>query len=519
MYTTIFLNDILSTSKSLKLNKKFVDNYIEKIKTKKIHIVGAFGAEGSAVLEFLAAHDVKNITAHDFSVDKEDLWKNFSKTHLWIKKKNERLEAFENLMKLPACLNLKNKYLEGIMEADLIFAPSSWSLYKPNFPALKDASEKGVEFSSITRLYFEMAKGKIISVTGTKGKGTTSRLIYDIIAGSSDKKAVYLAGNDRRAGQELDKISRMDKDDILVLETSNRQLMNGLGKSPNIGVITNISPDHIDEHGSFEKYIEVKKSLFKYSKKGDMAIMNYDNAITRDFGNLLIKRGIDVYFFSRRVVVERGVYLDKDKIYVNIKGKEYLCDIHEIKLIGEHNLENVLAASIAAYLAGIRMELIRNSIKKFIGLPHRIEFIGEYGKVRFYDDMASTNPESSVAALKAIEKIKKNGQESRIFLIIGGDNKGMNYEGLANEILSKVDILFLLPGTGTDVVKSKLLAAANIRIKVIECIDFLEVLNLIKKQTKTGDIVLISPAAAHFQTRYIDILKKPIKNLIVEKFR
>ncbi len=498
-----------------------MDNYIEKIKTKKIHIVGAFGAEGSAVLEFLAAHNVKNITAHDFSPDKEELWKNFSKTHLWIKKKTERLAEFENLMKLPACLNFKNKYLEGVMDADLIFVPSSWYLYKPNFPILEKAKERGIEFSSITKLYFELAKGKIISVTGTKGKGTTSRLIYNILLNNDKKRAVFLAGNDRRAGQELDKISRMEKDDILVLETSNRQLMSDLGRSPDIGVITNISPDHIDEHGSFENYITAKKSLFKYSKKGDIAIMNFDNAITRDFGILLIKRGIDVYFFSRREAVEKGIFFEKDRIYVNIKEKEYICDVSDIKLIGEHNLENILAGALSAYLAGISPEKIREAIKNFQGLPHRIEFVGEYGGVRFYDDLASTNPDSTIAALKAM-------QGSRTILIAGGDNKGMDYKGLVKEIVEKAGALVLLPGTGSEKVKSEKslqlhsgqvkVKSEDEKLKVFECSDFLEALEIIKKQTKAGDIVLISPAAAHFQARYIDVLKKPIRNLIVERF-
>lgn len=492
-----------------------MDKYIEKIKNKNIHIVGAFGAEGSAVLEFLAAHGVKNITAHDFSLDREELWNNFSKTHLWIKKKSDRLETFENLLKLPAILNFKNKYLEGLLEADLIFAPSSWYLYKPNFPLMKDALEKGIEFSSITRLYFELANGKIISVTGTKGKGTTSRLIYDMLSYSDQKRAVYLAGNDRRAGQELDKISKMKKDDVLILETSNRQLMNGLGKSPDIGVITNISPDHIDEHGSFEKYIEVKKSLFKHSKKGDIAILNYDNDITRDFGSSLASRGIDIYFFSRSVIAQKGIFLDKDKIYVNIKGNEYLCDISDIGLIGKHNIENVLAASVTAYLAGAGLEQIRDAIKRFKGLPHRIEFVGEYKGIRFYDDMASTNPESTIAAIKA-----HTNHERNLILVSGGDDKGMDYAGLAKEILGKVNKVILLPGTGSEKLKSEKIKVENgDKSNVFECSNFLEALKVVKDQTKAGDIVLISPAAAHFQARYIDVFKKPIRNIIVENFR
>lgn len=500
-----------------------MDNFFRKIKNKNIHIVGAFGAEGGAVLKFLAERGVKNITAHDFSSDKGELWRNFSKTHLWIKNKTERLREFEKTLKMPAKLNLKNNYLAGITEADLIFASSSWRLYKPNFPALQKAQDQGVEFSSLTKLYFHLAKGKIVSVTGTKGKGTTSRLIYEILAGADKKRAVCLAGNDRRVGQELNNIYEMEKNDILVLETSNRQLMMDLGRSPNIGVITNISPDHIDEHGSYENYIEVKKRLFRFSKKGDAAVVNYDNEITRRIGKDLIKRNLDVYFFSRGKIIKKGIFLEKNKIYVKIKKKEYIGDVSDIQLIGEHNIENVLAAAISAFLLGVRSEKIRQAIKTFRGLRQRIEFIGEYDGIKFYDDTASTNPDSTLAAVKSLASFKSSVLGSRLILVAGGDDKRMNYAGLAEGIVDKIDRLILLPGTGAENLKSQIESkkqkskVAQDGLIINEKESLIEVLEWIKKQTKAGDIVLISPAGAHFQARYIDALKKSLRNLIAEK--
>ncbi|MFH1048193.1 MAG: UDP-N-acetylmuramoyl-L-alanine--D-glutamate ligase [Patescibacteria group bacterium] len=518
--------------------------YIDNLKFKNIHIIGASGTEGSAVLEFLARNGIKNITAHDFSGDQEELRKNFFKTHLWLKGK-EKVEAFAEFLKLPLNLKLKDKYLEGILDADIIFAPSSWRLYKPNFPEILKAKEKGIEFSSLTKLYFELAKGKIISITGTKGKGTTSRLIYEILSGMEKKRRVFLAGNDRRSAQELDKISKMKKDDILALETSNRQLTIALGRSPDIGVITNISPDHIDEHGSFEKYIEVKKSLFRYAEKDNMAVLNYDNEITKNFGEELAKRGVNVFFFSRKSKIERGAYVENKKIYalgnsVFKLDKLEICDLGDIKLIGEHNIENVLAAVLSGYLAGAKPEQIKNAIRNFRGLPHRLEFIGEYGGVKFYDDMASTNPESTIAAIKSLKTYNlpidyTQGKQSttyNLILVAGGDDKGMDYAGLVKEIIEKVDLLILLPGTGSEKLKCQMSnVKCQVKLKVQmsntkqfdliikECNDFSEALELIKKKTKAGDIILISPACAHFQTWYIDVFKKPIRNLIVEKFR
>jgi len=512
-----------------------MDNFLEKLKNKNIHIVGVSGAEGSAVLEFLAKNEIGNITAHDFSVDQEELRNNFFKTHLWLKGK-EKVAAFGEFLKLPMNLKLKDKYLEGVNEADMIFAPSSWYLYQPNFPMLENAKKKGIEFSSLTKLYFELAKGKVISVTGTKGKGTTSRLVYEMLSQGNKKRNIYLAGNDRRSAQEVDKVFKMAKDDILILETSNRQLMIDLGRSPEIGVITNIYPDHIDEHGSFEKYIEVKKSLFQYAAKNNMAILNYDNEITKKFGEDLAKRKVKVFFFSRRNRIKNGAFAENGKIYLFENGvpklKKKVCDLKEIKLIGEHNIENILAATIAAYLAGAKQEEIKKTIQNFRGLPHRIEFIGEFGGVKFYDDLASTNPDSTIAAIRAVSESRIKNQESRIILIAGGDDKRMNYEELAKEISEKADTLILLPGTGSEKLKCQMSnVKCQIKFKaqisnskqanllIEECNDFLEALEIIKAQTKTGDIALISPAGAHFQARYIDILKKPIRNLIVEKFK
>jgi UDP-N-acetylmuramoylalanine--D-glutamate ligase len=496
-----------------------VDNFIKNLKNKNIHVVGASGTEGSAILEFLVKNGINKITAHDFSAGKEELRRNFLKTHLWLKGK-EKIASYEEFLRHTINLKLKDKYLDGVLNADIIFVPSSWYLYQPNFPLLEDAKKKGIEFSSLTKLYFALAKGKIISVTGTKGKGTTSKLIYEILSKAGEGKKVYLAGNDRRSAQELDKVSKMKKGDILVLETSNRQLMVDLDKSPDIGVITNLSPDHIDEHGSFEKYIEVKKSLFSYAKKDNVAVLNYDNEITNNFGGELIGKNIKVFFFSRKCRIENGAYLNNRKIFIKIETGEYIiCNVEDIKLLGEHNTENVLAAVLSAYLAGAKPEEIKKAIQEFHGLPHRIEFIGEHSGVKFYDDLASTNPDSTIAAIRSLKPLASQSVGYKLILIAGGDDKGMNYEGLIRETVDKVDSIILLPGTGSEIIKRQILNDDRHKNIFFECSDFQEALERIKEQTKTGDIVLISPASAHFQARYIDVLKKPIRNLIVEKFR
>lgn len=537
-----------------------LDSYIKELKTKNIHVVGASGTEGSAILEFLTKNGVKNITAHDFSVDQSELKRNFFKTHLWLKGE-EKTAAFSEFLKLPISLRLKSEYLKGILDAGIIFVPSSWHLYSPNFSMFKKVKAKGIEISSLTKLYFELAEGKIISITGTKGKGTTSKLIYEILRQGQDKfcsgekrgRAVYLAGNDRRSAQELDKVAKMKKEDILVLETSNRQLLIDFGRSPDIGVITNISPDHIDEHGNFENYIDVKKSLFRHMQKGQAAILNFDNEATKKIGEELAGRGSEVFYFSRKEKIENGAYVENEKIMlgnlVSKSGEEYICGLEDIKLIGEHNIENVLASVLSGYLAGAKPEDMRNAIRNYRGLPHRIEFLGEHSGVKFYDDLASTNPDSTIAAVRSLKKYRSRITGQKLVLVAGGDDKGMDYSGLVKNICKNIDLLILLPGSGTDVIKYQLsnikcsslgftfISTSDIlesvmskhdnnsnspdmqNARVVECEDFRSVLGVIKSQTKTGDIVLISPAAAHFQARYIDTLKKPLRNIIVEKFK
>lgn len=476
---------------------------------KNIHIVGLSGAEGSAIALFLVSQGLENITAHDFSKDKEEFAKNFNNTHLDLKP-FERKQELEKILALPIKINFRDKYLDGILDADIALLPSSWYLYPQNFPTLALAKKRCVTFSSMTNLYFDLAPCPIISVTGTKGKGTTSRLIYEILKlAEIDKKIkgkAYLGGNDRRGGQVLQALPQMSKDDVLVLETSNRQLMTDLLKSPYIGVITNITPDHIEEHGNFESYVQVKKSLIHYQKKGDHAVLNYDNEITRQFIEEFPKTAFP---FSRKKIFGKGAFVQNGKILVKTSDNaEEICALSDIGVPGEHNVENVLAAVAATYLYGVPKEIIREGVKNFKGLKHRIEYLGEFGGARIYDDLASTTPESTIAA---IETLADQAKDHELILVGGGDTKGGDYSGLAKTISEKVDALILLPGTGTDMIKSE-------KLKFIEVKDFTEVLETLRSKIKAGDIVLISPACAYFQSRYIDILKKSLKKLISQTF-
>ncbi len=509
-----------------------IKEYFKSIKNKNIHIVGLSGSEGSAVALFLANGGAKNITAHDFSESPEELKNNFWKTHLDLPRLARKRE-FEKLPALPLKINYRDKYLDGIMDADIIFAPSSWYLYKFNFPLLKEAEKKGILFKGITNLYYDLAPCPIIAVTGTKGKGTTSKLIYEILNKDKENKGAgkaYYGGNDRYSGQALNDLLKMDKNDVLVLETSNRQLALNFQKSPHIGVITNITPDHLEEHDGFKGYVKVKRKLIECQKKGDCAVLNYDNEITRRFAQEFPETS---FLFSRKTILKDGAFVKNERIFIRHRGKEAeICILSDIKILGEHNIENVLAAASAAYLFGVKPKTIKEVIIAFSGLKHRIEFIGEYGGVKFYDDLASTTPESTVAAINALYPYKLKTKNYRLILIAGGDAKGGDYRELAKIITDKVDTLFLLPGTGTEEVKLQITnyklqtkpKTQIINVKqdkpiIKECNNFSDAINFIKAQTKTGDIVLISPACAHFQSKYMDNTKKSLRKLLMENFQ
>jgi len=578
---------------------------LKNLKNKNIHIVGIAGAEGSAVAEFLVANNISSITGHDFSLRK-DFKKAFYNTHLSLKP-DEREKALEHLLNLagivemrhclvstataPIKINFKDHYLEGIEEADIIFVSQVWFKYPQNLPILQNIKNSGVSFKTITNLYFELAPCKIISITGTNGKTTTARLINNIFKiwaenyfiiptrakrGTSErnggtslfqknlyckqsnntkekilenegvKPKIYFAGNDRQNIQVLDKLNEMTKDDVLILETSSTQLLLNSKISPQIGVITNITPNHLDDHGSFENYIEAKKNLIRYQKAGDWAVLNYDDKESKKFIKSVKSK---VFLFSRRKELGEGCFVKDGNIIIktfslfviptemsevrtngveeflkcSIKNKLFhrdnkieeivLFSTSDIKIPGKHNLENVLAAVSAAYLYGVEPEIIKKGILEYTGTKHRLKLLYNINGIKYYDDTQATTPEATVAGIESFS--------GDIILLAGGDNKGMNYEKLAEKINKKTKLLILFPGDASDKIE-KLINKK--KINFVKVNDLSEAAEFLKKYYKKishlvspqrgGTIVLISPAAAHFYSRYVESSGKSLRKWI-----
>jgi len=367
---------------------------LRKFEGKNIHIVGVSGAEGSAVAEFFADNlKKKKIHTHDFCEEGE-FKKSFMNFHDGLKR-SERNELYEKIINLKLNFNFGKDYLKGIKDADIIVVPQSWYRYKEN--EVLHRYKNKASFYNITKLYFKLCPCKIIGVTGTSGKSTTSKLIYEILKRSGQK--AYLTGNDRQNVQVLDQLQEMNKTDYLVMEISNRQLKIDLKKSPHISVITNITPSHLDDHKNYEEYMATKKSILAYQKDRDFAVLNYDNSVTKEFGR---EAKASVSYFSTKMPQETGAYVENGDLMIKHDGREYrICSVRDIMLKGPHNVENVLAAAAASYLAGAGTKDIREVVTMFKGLESRLELVKEIKRVEYYEDSQSCNPEGTRFAVQS----------------------------------------------------------------------------------------------------------------------
>lgn len=467
------------------LPKKIFD-FKKKWQNKNVHVVGVASAEGSSILEFLVRLDFKNITAHDIS-RKESLKEAYFSTHKKIsgEKKKEKFIKFKNALKRTTEKFGRN-YLDSIEKADLIFLSQAWFRYPENE---KIYCLKKTPLWSITKLYFDLCPGRVIGITGTLGKGTTASIIYNILkmAGTN----AFFAGNESWQPQVAQNLPEFKKNDYLVLEISNRQLMSDFSQNPFISVITNIYPDHLDEHKNFNNYINTKFKITSMQKKNDFLVLNYDNQICRDFGE---QTKAKVVYFS---VKKDSIFSPHLKLKLsNVRSKLMASS----PLQGFHNLENLMAASTVAKILKIKDKEIKEAILKFTTLPGRIEFIARIHGVSYYYDIKSTTPTATTAALKSFDQ--------KVILISGGEDKNLDYSSLSHEINQKVKQLIILKSSGAKKIKEKI-SLKNL----LETNSLFQSILQAEKNAKPGDIVLLSPSSAFFYSKFIQKKKRFIEIL------
>lgn len=407
---------------------------------------------------------------------------------------NARISAFDNRKKeeLPEDILEKiEKYnvkyyggennLKDLIGFDIIFRSPIVMPYKPE---LRKEAERGAIITSEIEMVVKLTPSKVIGITGTEGKTTTSSIIYEII-----KKAGYkcfLGGN---IGKPIfTSIKDMKPEDIVILEMSSFQLTN-MEVSPEISVVTNIFPDHLNVHSSYEEYREEKKNIFKHQSENGITVLNYDNEFTCGFGKEVVGKKI---FFSSKEKLEDGfIYDDTEGMikYCEDGVRRHILKKQDIKLRGIHNYENICAA-LAATSSLVDIDTQIEAIKEFKGVAHRLEFVKEINGVKWYNDSIGTSPASTMAGLNAFDE--------NIVLLAGGSDKGLDYKEVGETIAKKVKALVLTGPTAMKIEEATRNADVDNKVEICFVENLKEAVKLANKKAKNGDIVLLSPASASF---------------------
>ena len=370
---------------------------------------------------------------------------------------------------------------EDFKKADLIIKNPG---VRPDNKYLKIAAKNKVPVETDMSLFFKLCPAKITAVTGTRGKSTTATLIHALA--KKKKRSAVLGGNIRIS--PLDYLSKIKKDTPVILELSSWQL-NGLKKpklSPHIGIFTNIMRDHLNVYSRMSDYINDKKIIYKYQQPNDFIILNLDNAATKKLGKEVPSQR---YWFSKQYFAEEnGTFARTGHIYFRAQGKcSPIIAIEDLKLIGEHNLENVLAAITAAKIMKVSNKDIKSVLKKFKGIPDRLELIRNYQGIKFYNDTTASTPDATKAALNSFPK--------KVILIAGGTDKELHYQELASLIPKKVKHLVLLKGSGT----KKLVKVLPDTVEYGEFSNLKAAVNYAMRLAYKGDVILFSPAGTSFE--------------------
>ena len=442
-------------------NKK-LEEFNEYIRFRKVAVIG-LGVSNLPLLEYLYNKKAQ-VTVFDERTLEEIPEETINKINTYEfdtffgKNCLENLNGFNVIFRSPSCL--------------------------PTRPELQKEADRGAIVTTEVEMLMEMCPCKIIGVTGSDGKTTTTSLINAILQHAGYK--TFLGGN---IGTPLfTKLPEMEPNDIVVLELSSFQLMN-MNISPDIAVITNITPNHLNIHKDYQEYIDAKKCIFKNQKENGILILNYDNDITRECSK---EANGKVIFFSSKTKLDNGFIVDDDIIKECNDGiRKHILNTDEVILRGNHNFQNI-ATALAATKTLVGTDVAIEAIKIFKPVEHRIEFVREIDGVKWYNDSASSSPTRTISGLNAFKE--------NIILIAGGYDKNLEYEPLAKPVIDKVSTLILIGQTAEkiyDVVKNES-EKENKKININMCDTLEQTIEIAKKSAKKGDVVLFSPASASF---------------------
>ncbi len=385
-------------------------------------------------------------------------------------------ENYTELEKLGVKFNLGDGYLNNL-SGDMIFKTPGM---RYDVPELLKAKENGSIVTSEMEVFFEVCPSHIIAVTGSDGKTTTTTLIHKMMTDAGYK--TWLGGN--IGNPLLTDTEKMKENDWVILELSSFQL-HTMRKSPEIAVITNISPNHLDMHKDYKEYIDAKKNIMLYQNEGDTLIVNADNQVTADIGK---SANGAVKYFSRNGMAD--VYLDGNIIK---RGIVEILNIKDIKIPGMHNVENYMAA-IAAVSGLVSKEVIVNVAKTFGGVEHRIELVRTLDGVKYYNSSIDSSPNRTINTLRVFP--------NKVIMIAGGKDKGIPYDEIGPALAEHVKVLILI-GATSDKIQEALDAEINKTgngkdIEVIRATSYENAVNTARSKAHDGDVVLLSPASTSF---------------------
>jgi UDP-N-acetylmuramoylalanine--D-glutamate ligase len=350
----------------------------------------------------------------------------------------------------------------------------------PRIPELDEAIYEGVEVLSEIELAYRFLKGRVVGITGTNGKSTTTTLSHQVLANGGIKS--YLAGN---IGTPLISLVEESEDDnIYVTELSSFQLEYVKHFRAYISVMLNLSPDHLDWHGNFAKYVEAKKHLLKLQEKEDFTILNRDDPLVWDLREEIKPK---VFGFSRSQRVEPGCFIEREWIVCTNGNEERIFPIGDIPLHGVHNQENVLGSTLIGFLFGIPASAIKNTVQSFKSLEHRLEEVATLNSVVFYNDSKATNVGATIKSLESFDK--------KIILILGGRDKGGNFERLKKPAEKHVKKILLI-GEAKEQIARALKNENGIPMEPV--LSMREAVELGFAAASPGEIVLLAPACTSF---------------------
>ncbi len=438
-----------------------IPNFFQLLGSKKVGMVG-LGVTNNGIAKMLAAKGI-HVTIHD------------------RQERNELGDICREMEEAGVSLVLGHDYLRRL-EEDIIFRAPGVPF---DLPELVAARKEGRVITSDLEMFFDLCPCPIIGVTGSDGKTTTTTLIAEMLR--AEGKTVHLGGNIGKA--LFPEIETVSPEDYAVVELSSFQLIS-LRRSPDIAVVTNVSPNHLDIHGTMKAYVAAKRNILLHQNAFGKAVLNADNDLARKYAPDV--RG-SVCTFSRQVNVYRGAWEDQyGTLWYSENGSQTrLMRAEEIRIPGAHNVQNYLAA-ITAVWGLVSLDTIRKVAHEFAGVEHRIEFVRELDGVRWYNDSIATSPSRTIAGLLSFDQ--------QIIVIAGGYDKKIPYAPLAPVLLEKAKVLILTGATAP-----KIEAAVTdcpgwekSGLKILHAAGLEEAVQLARQEAREGDIVSLSPASASF---------------------